>query len=137
MQIISVYPQPSAALAGRWAAILFVGIGAFQVCLASGAPWGRAAYGGAHAGVVPPRLRRSSAVAAGVYCALAAVAGTTVLGRVARRRVLLATAPVMAIGAVLNLASPSLVERLLWTPTTAALSGLLWRAARRSEGPYR
>jgi hypothetical protein len=36
----------------------------------------------------------------------------------------------MAVGAAMNLASPSFVERMVWTPVTAALAVLLWRAAK-------
>ncbi|GAA4285613.1 hypothetical protein GCM10022261_31440 [Brevibacterium daeguense] len=42
--------------------LLFVST--FQSLLASGAPWGRAAYGGTTDGVLPGRLRVISAVAA-------------------------------------------------------------------------
>ena len=41
-------------------------VAAFQVALAAGAPWGRAAWGGQHQGRLPARLRIASAVAAGV-----------------------------------------------------------------------
>jgi hypothetical protein len=34
------------------------------------------------------------------------------------------------IGAEANLASPSFVERMIWTPVTFALAASLWRAAR-------
>jgi hypothetical protein len=125
--------HPAASVEGKVAAALLLGVGAFQVCLAAGAPWGRASYGGAHAGVLPTTLRRSSAVSSGVYVALAAAAGTSLVGAVARRRVLAVTAPVMVVGAVMNLVSPSVVERSIWTPVTAVLAATLWRASRRAE----
>lgn len=125
--------HPAASVEGKVAAALLLGVGAFQVCLAAGAPWGRASYGGAHAGVLPASLRRSSAVASGVYVALGTVAGTTLVGAVARRRVLAVAAPVMVVGAAMNLVSPSAVERSIWTPVTAALAATLWRASRRPE----
>lgn len=122
--------HPPASGDGVCAAILLLGVSAFQIALAAGAPWGAAAYGGSNPGVVPTKLRRSSAVAAGVYAALAGVAGTRLASATVRRRVLTGAAPVLAAGTLLNLASPSLIERLLWTPTTAALAVTLWRAAR-------
>jgi hypothetical protein len=122
-------PQhPPTGADGKVAAALLLGVAAFQVCLAAGAPWGVASYGGSHAGVLPMSLRRSSAVASVGYGALAVVAGTRVLEPVWRRRVLTGAAPVLGAGTVLNLASPSLVERLIWTPVAAALAVTLWRA---------
>lgn len=55
------------ALVTSAAAILAVGllavVAAFQLALAMGAPWGAAAWGGQHPGVLPRRLRIASAVA--------------------------------------------------------------------------
>jgi hypothetical protein len=121
---------------GTVAATLLLGIAAFQVCLAAGAPWGVASYGGSHTGVLPASLRSSSAVASGVYVALAAVAGTRLVDPLWRRRVLTIAAPVLGLGTLLNLVSPSMVERLIWTPVTAVLSVTLWRA-RGSRPPRR
>lgn len=36
----------------------------------------------------------------------------------------------MLVGTVMNLASPSLIERMIWTPVSAALAVLLWKAAK-------
>jgi hypothetical protein len=121
---------PPASAAGKAAAGLFGVVAEFQSCLAAGAPWGAAAYGGANGGVIPVSLRRASGVAAVIYLALAVVSGTNVASPVVRRRVLYAATPVMVVGAVANVASRSLIERMLWTPVTVALAILLWRAAR-------
>jgi len=115
--------------AGRLAAGLMVTTAAFQAALALGAPWGEAAYGGATAGVLSSQQRVSSAVAVPVYLAVAAVASGRLGAPTARRRVLRLASVVMAAGAVLNLASPSLLERLLWVPVTVVASTALWRAA--------
>jgi hypothetical protein len=40
---------------------LLVVVAVFQLALALGAPFGKAAWGGAHDGVLPPRLRAASA----------------------------------------------------------------------------
>jgi len=61
---------------------------------------------------------------------LASAAGTTLVPSSLRQRVLYGTAGLMVVGAAMNLASPSLVERMIWTPVTAALAVLLWRAAK-------
>jgi hypothetical protein len=105
-------------------------VSGFQVALAAGVPWGVAAYGGSKPGVLPASLRRTSASAAVVYLGLAVVAGTRVASPVVRRRVFYSALPVMAVGAVVNLASTSFVERMIWTPVTAGLSAALWKAAR-------
>ena len=39
----------------------------------------------------------------------------------------------MAIGAMLNVASPSFLERIIWAPVTVALLIALWQAARDSS----
>src|SRR5918997_1038494 len=71
----TVTAHPPARRAGKVAGVLFLAIAGFQAALAAGAPWGAAAYGGAHSGVLPESLRTSSSVAAAVYLLFAAVAG--------------------------------------------------------------
>lgn len=123
-------------VAGRAAAALLGTVGSFQALLAAGAPWGAAAWGGAHPGVLPADLRVSSAVSVAAYAALAVVAARPSWpAQPWRRRVLTGAAALLALGTVMNLASPSLPERLIWTPVAAALSVLLWRTARRAPSP--
>ena len=124
------FPRLSPRAAGRAAGALLLGVGAFQVALALGAPWGRAAWGGAHPGQLPPELRVASAVSLTVYGVLAVAAGSDLLPPVARRRILVAAGVLMGVGSAMNLASPSVLERVLWTPVTVALVLLLWRASR-------
>ena len=62
---------------------------------------------------------------------LAVVAAGRVLGPVVRRRVLTGASVLMAVGTLMNLASPSGVEKL-WAPVAGALAVLLWRT--RSSG---
>jgi hypothetical protein len=50
--------------------------------------------------------------------------------RRSRRFVLYEAAGLMVGGALLNIASPSFVERILWAPVSIALAILLWNAAR-------
>lgn len=106
-----------------------VGVATFQAALALGVPWGEAAYGGGNAGVLPAEQRLSSAIAAPVYLALAGVALGIVGTPTVRRRVLRTASVVIGAGALLNLASPSIVERLVWVPVTVVASVALWKAA--------
>lgn len=111
---------------------------AFQAALAAGAPWGAAAWGGSTDGVLPTGLRAASAAAAVVWVLLALVVLHRLLGPVGRRRTLLVLAVYLTLGVLLNLASPSVVERAVWVPFTlvsAALAWWCWRAARRPVPP--
>ena len=119
--------------AERVAGWTLVGVATFQAALALGAPWGEAAYGGANTGVLPAEQRLSSAIAAPVYLALAGVALGIVGTPTVRRRVLRTASVVIGAGALLNLASPSIVERLLWVPVTVVASVALWKAAPARE----
>lgn len=114
---------------GRAAAALLVGIAGFQVALAAGAPWGTLAYGGAATGTLPEHLRVASALVAPVYLGLAVVSAGAVASPRVRTVVTRAGAGLMAVGALVNLASPSLPERLVWVPVTAAAAVALWRTA--------
>jgi hypothetical protein len=125
--------HPHASRAGKTAAVLFLMVGAFQLALAAGAPFGEAANGGANPGVLPASLRMISAIAVVAYLLLAALAGTRWAGATLRRRLLYGAAALMVIGAVMNVASPSFVERIIWTPVTVALAVALWRAARHAS----
>ncbi len=114
--------------AGRAAAVLLTGVAGFQLAVAAGAPWGVVAYGGGHPGVLPDELRVTSAVMVPLYGALAAVA-TGAGGPRLRRAVLRGTTALLVVGCAVNLASPSLPERLIWVPVSAAAAVLTWRAA--------
>ncbi len=119
-----------ASRAGKTAAALLVVVAGFQGLLAAGAPWGEAAYGGANSGVLPETLRVSSAVSAVVYLALAGIAGTRLVPTSLRSRFMYGTSALMTVGAIMNIASPSFIERIIWTPVTILLVMTLWRAAR-------
>lgn len=101
-------------------------IGVFQAALAAGAPWGRAAYGGAHPGVLPPRLRATSAAAAGAYGGLAYLVWTDRLEPGAQRWAYSGLSALFAVGTVMNALSRSPVERAVWTPVAGTLSIALW-----------
>ncbi|MBP2216881.1 hypothetical protein [Arthrobacter sp. CAN_C5] len=120
---------------GKAAAALLMVVAGFQASLAGGAPWGAAAYGGANSGVLPDSLRTSSAITAVAYLFLAAVAGTSWVPVGIRRRFMYGASVLMVIGVVLNIASPSFIERIIWVPVTILLVITLWRAARLDATP--
>ena len=111
-------------------AVGLAGLAAFQTALAIGTPWGRASYGGAHIGVLPSRLRVVSAGAALLYSGLSVAIVSRRTPLRVRRHVLTGITALMGVGAVLNGISPSWPERATWTPTTALLAALAWRARR-------
>lgn len=122
--------NPPASRAGRVAAVLLLVVVAFQAALAAGAPWGAATQGGTNEGVLPDLLRIGSVITLVFYAALAVVAGTSLVPPTLRRRVLYTAAAVMIPATLLNIASNSFVERIIWAPVTIALIIALWTAAR-------
>ena len=124
------------------AAAGFLVVASFQVAVAFGAPFGAAAFGGAHVGTLPPAFRVISAVAAGfwVLAALHALSRGGITRRFRRLgnwRVTWALAGVTAVGALMNAASSSPWERFGWAPYTLALAVLSLILARspREPGP--
>lgn len=112
----------------RATAATLITLGAFQIVLAGGAPWGAAAYGGTHRGVLPNHLRAISGVAALGYGtgALLVLRGSG--SPRGRTRAFTMLSVFMGIGALANGASRSSVERVLWTPVTAATTVFAWRS---------
>lgn len=107
--------------AARGVAVGLLGVlGGFQMALAAGAPWGSAAYGGKHPGVLPTRLRVVSAAAVPVYGALFVLVAREPLGQ-RQRRAHEVVAGLFAAAVLLNLASPSRAERG-WAPVCAAIA---------------
>jgi hypothetical protein len=130
----------AARAAAVLAAIGFAGIAVFQVALAAGAPWGHAAWGGANANL--SRAQRTASTAAVLCYAAAAliVLGRAGIWRAGSMRTLLrwATwilAAAMGIGAVLNFASQSRWENLVWGPTALLLAILCTVVARSTADP--
>ncbi len=125
----------SSGAAAVAAAIGFAGIAIFEVALAAGAPLGRAAWGGAHAQLSTAE-RISSAVAVVVWIAAALIvlgrAGLWSTGKHAalyRRGTWLLVA-INAIAALMNFASHSRWENLIFGPTALALVVLCTIVAR-------
>ena len=121
----------TAQLAARIFAGLVIVVGTFQLALALGAPWGGLAMGGAVQGVMPPALRWAALVQMAVLAAVALVmlsrAGLTLPAwRKASRPLAWVIVALLAVSAVLNLITPSYLERLIWAPVAIGLflSGL-------------
>lgn len=106
--------------------ILTVGVVAFQIALAAGAPWGAYAMGGASPGQLPPAMRVGAIVQAVLLAGIAGVilarAGLILPGwwRASHWLVWIAVA-ITALSLVLNLISPSAGERAIWLPTLSIL----------------
>ena len=84
-------------------------------------------------GVLPDSLRAASVITLVIYALLAAVAETSLAPATLRRRVLYVAAVVMVLATLLNIASTSFVERIIWAPVTIALVIALWHAARHES----
>ncbi|WP_062298535.1 hypothetical protein [Demequina maris] len=107
-------------------AALFGLVAVFQVALAAGAPWGRAAWGGASPGRLAARLRAGSAVSAVLLLGMAAVvlarAGLLGSGEGTLITVLMwVVVAFAALSTLANLASRSPLERAIFGPTSLAL----------------
>lgn len=111
-------------------------VGAFQVALVSGAPWGAAAYGGSRTGVLPDDLRVVSVFAAAFWLLAAVVVLTRggITGWPVRHAVgqlpVRVLSAVLVVGGVLNSASSSDWERFGWAPFVLLLSLLSLQLAR-------
>jgi len=125
-------PRTRAAVA---AAAGFIAIAGFEIALALGAPVGRAAWGGAHV-YLTEGLRIASvfaaafwALAALVILARAGFRGTPVPFRASLWGAWVLTG-VLALGALMNFASPSAWERFLQAPIALAMAVLCLIVAR-------
>lgn len=108
-------------------AVALSALGAFQAALSAGAPWGRAAYGGARPGTLPNHLRAISGVAALGYGTGAVLVLRGTGPPRTRSRAFTALSVCMGLAAVANGASRSPIERAIWTPVAAATAVLAWR----------
>jgi len=115
-------------LAARAAAVVMVGVAAFQVALVFGAPWGVYTQGGDTEGALDTPGR----VFAAVSCAILLVMAAAILARVregplksAPGRLVTAlawfTTIYAGVGVVLNLATRSSSERSVFAPTAIVL----------------
>ncbi len=107
-------------------AVISLGIIAFQIALAAGAPWGAFAMGGAFPCQFPPTLRIAALVQAALLATMAAVvlahAGFILPSwmRVSRWLIWIVVA-FAALSLILNLITPSAGERAIWAPVALIL----------------
>lgn len=99
---------------------------AFQLALAAGAPWGAYAMGGRFPGVFPPPMRAAAVVQAALLAAIAGVvlarAGLAVPAWQGTSAWLIwGVVGFCTLGVVLNLITPSRMERLIWAPVAILL----------------
>ncbi len=115
-----------AEVAGVVFALITLGVIAFQLALALGAPWGDYAMGGAFPGKYPVRMRIAAVVQAFILALIvlavlsaagvvAAPWGTTPAG------VVWSIVALFTVGLVLNLITPSAGERRIWAPVVAVM----------------
>ena len=126
--------MPSARLAAGAFALLSLAVGGFQLALAAGAPWGDLAMGGAYPGTYPPAMRVAALVQIAIYLLLAAVvfsrAGVALRRwRTASQWLIWFVVAIESVGVVLNLITPSPLERLIWAPVAALLLAASLRVA--------
>lgn len=123
-------------LASTAAAVGVAGIVLFQVALALGAPLGRAAWGGTHAGSLPTGLRVASGVAALVWgCAVLILLSRAGWGPLhipdaVTRWGAWVLFGLLLLGALMNFASSSVWERFFWGPYALIVAGLCFLTAR-------
>lgn len=115
-----------AKVAGVVFALMTLGVIAFQLALAFGAPWGAYAMGGAFPGTYPVRMR----IAAVVQVFILALIVLAVLSAAGVAAAPWGTTPawvawsivaLFAVGLVLNLITPSAGERRIWAPVVAVM----------------
>ena len=115
------YRMKKARFAALAYAVISVGVIAFQVALAAGAPWGAYAMGGAFPGEFPPELRVAalvqSVMLAGLALVVLARAGIALprWSRTSRWLVWVVVA-FSGLSLVLNVITPSAGERAIWAP---------------------
>ena len=109
----------------------------FQLALALGAPWGGIAMGGAFPGTYPPAMRVAALVQIvllGGFALIVFVRAGLALPRwqAAARWGVWVVVVLLGVGVVLNLITPSGMERLIWAPvvTLLFLAGLRVALAR-------
>lgn len=122
----------NATIAARVSAALFAVVAVFQIALILGAPWGSLTQGGAHSGSLPSTGRTIAAVSAVlvILMALVVLAGVgegplAVAPSAALNIGFWITTAYAGLGVLLNLASRSVPERLVWAPFTLVLFACL------------
>ena len=110
------------------AVVLLGVVSVFQIALALGAPWGNAAWGGQHDGVLPVRLRIASAVVGVVVYPLIGAFVLASAGLIEAdwmpgtgKAGMWVLTGFFGLGAIANFASRSKAERI-WGPVSLAIA---------------
>jgi hypothetical protein len=107
--------------------LLFIGITiAFQLALALGAPWGKAAMGGKYPGRYPPSMRIAAVVQALILGFIGMLgwiaAGNEMYGLYSfSRTAIWIVVPLFAVGTYLHIITKSKIEQRLWLPVNIIL----------------
>jgi hypothetical protein len=111
-------------IAARIYALLAGVVILFQLALIFGAPWGHLTQGGFHPGVLPlqQRLMASASVVLMAGMAFVVLSHSGVLARQPWTKAATWGVLVMSVlGVVMNLATPSAPERMIWAPVTVVM----------------
>lgn len=118
----------AARIGATIAAVLFTLVALFQLAVVLGAPLGEYTQGGANKGTLPAQGRTFAGVSAALVLVMAAaMLARTERGplRFAPRRLIAVlawiTTTYAGVGVILNLITPSAVERAVWAPVTAVM----------------
>jgi hypothetical protein len=127
-----------AAVAARIFGSLVLLVVAFQLALAAGAPWGAFAMGGAYPGQLPTAMRVVAVIQALMLLAFGAIVAARaglMLSRwhSASRYLIWLVIAYAVVGSVLNVITPSAVERAVWLPVVLTL-GICAILVARSPG---
>jgi hypothetical protein len=108
-------------------AALLAGLVGFQLALAAGLPWGRAAYGGQYE-LLPDELRVASGVAAIIWSAVALIilrrAGVISFSLLPQSWLAAAVwvvVGILVLAVVMNAITTSAIERAIWLPVSALM----------------
>ena len=114
-----------AAVAAVIFSVVIVGVVAFQIALALGAPWGAYAMAGKFPGRFPPAMRVGAVVQAALLGLMAVVvlsrAGIVAPSWSSASWPIWVVVAITAVSTVLNAISPSAGERRIWVPVTVVL----------------
>lgn len=112
---------------GVLVAALMAGLVAFQLALAVGLPWGRAAYGGQYE-LLPDGLRVASGIAALVWSAVAlivlrraSVISFSLLPQSWLVAAVWVVVGILVLAVVMNAITTSAIERAIWLPVSALM----------------
>lgn len=114
-------------LYAAWLFVSFIAVViVFQVALAFGAPWGEAAMGGRYPGTLPRAMRGAALMQAAVLLLMAFIVLSRAGLAMPQWR---ATAPLaiwiivayFAVAVVMNILTPSKLERRIWVPVSMVL----------------